>query len=53
MTPTDIGIICVSKNNAQTVTDMMVENGIKGIWNFVPVDLEVPERNNFGKCQFK
>jgi len=43
VTPTDIGIICVSKNNAQTVTDMMVENGIKGIWNFVPVDLEVPE----------
>ena len=43
VTPTDIGIICISKNNAQTVTDMMVKNGIKGIWNFVPVDLEVPE----------
>ncbi|HEY8803932.1 MAG TPA: redox-sensing transcriptional repressor Rex [Clostridium sp.] len=43
VTPTDIGIICVSKNNAQTVTDMMVENGVKGIWNFAPVDLKVPE----------
>jgi len=42
-TPTDIGIVCVPKNNAQIVTDMMVENGIKGIWNFTSVDLEVPE----------
>ena len=42
-TPIDIGVICVSKNNAQTVGDMMVANGVKGIWNFAPVDLEVPE----------
>ncbi|GCD08657.1 redox-sensing transcriptional repressor Rex [Clostridium tagluense] len=42
-TPIDIGVICVSKNNAQTVADMMVTNGVKGIWNFAPVDLEVPE----------
>ena len=39
----DIGVICVSKNNAQIVSDMMVQNGVKGIWNFAPVDLEVPE----------
>ena len=43
MTPVDIGVICVSKNSAQTVTDMMVENGVKGIWNFAPIDLEVPK----------
>ncbi|MBZ9633268.1 redox-sensing transcriptional repressor Rex [Clostridium sp. FP1] len=42
-TPIDIGVICVSKNNAQTVADMMVTNGVKGIWNFAPVDLDVPE----------
>jgi len=42
ITPIDIGVICVSKNNAQTVTDMMVKNGVKGIWNFAPIDLEVP-----------
>ncbi|MBU3143035.1 redox-sensing transcriptional repressor Rex [Clostridium sp. CF012] len=42
-TPVDIGVICVSKNNAQTVADMLVTNGVKGIWNFAPVDLEVPE----------
>ena len=43
VTPIDIGVICVSKNSAQTVTDMMVANGVKGIWNFAPVDLQVPE----------
>ncbi|MBZ9685167.1 redox-sensing transcriptional repressor Rex [Clostridium estertheticum] len=42
-TPIDIGVICVSKNNAQVVADMMVTNGVKGIWNFAPVDLEVSE----------
>jgi len=43
VTPIDIGVICVSKNSAQIVSDMMVANGVKGIWNFAPVDLEVPE----------
>lgn len=42
-TPVDIGVICVSENSAQIVSDMMVKNGVKGIWNFAPVDLEVPE----------
>jgi len=42
-TPIDIGVICVQKNSAQIVSDMMVANGVKGIWNFAPVDLEVPE----------
>ena len=42
-TPMDIGVVCVSKNNAQAVADVMVKNGIKGIWNFAPVDLELPE----------
>ncbi|MBU3160479.1 redox-sensing transcriptional repressor Rex [Clostridium frigoris] len=41
--PTDIGIICISKNYAQTVTDMMVENGVKCICNITPVDLNVPK----------
>jgi redox-sensing transcriptional repressor len=43
VTPIDVGVICISKNNAQTVTDIMVENGVKGIWNFAPLDLDVPE----------
>lgn len=41
--PIDIGIICVPRINAQKVCDIMVENGVSGIWNFAPVDLAVPE----------
>lgn len=42
----DIGIICVPKINAQRVCDELVAGGIKGIWNFAPVDLIVPEDVN-------
>ena len=42
-TPVDIGVIAVSKNNAQAVSEVIVANGVKGIWNFAPVDLNVPE----------
>lgn len=38
----DIGIICTSKENAQEVADRMCFAGVKGIWNFAPIDLEVP-----------
>lgn len=40
----DIGIICVSKSSAQKVCNILVENGIRGIWNFAPIDLEVPDK---------
>jgi len=39
----DIGVICVPRGNAQRVCDEMVSNGVKGIWNFAPIDLSVPE----------
>lgn len=39
----DIGIICVPRVNAQKVADMLINNGVKGIWNFAPVDLAVSE----------
>lgn len=39
----DIGVICVPKNNAQKVCDRLVSGGVKGIWNFAPVDLDAPE----------
>ncbi|MDP4178976.1 MAG: redox-sensing transcriptional repressor Rex [Bacillota bacterium] len=39
----DIGIICVPRVNAQKVCDSLVKSGIKGIWNFAPVDLVVPD----------
>ncbi len=37
----DIGIITVPKANAQKTADMLVSLGVKGIWNFAPVDVEV------------
>ncbi len=39
----DIGIICVPSSQAQTVADTMVATGVRGIWNFAPMDLKVPE----------
>ncbi len=39
----DIGIICVNRENAQNVADKLVSGGVKGIWNFAPIDLVVPE----------
>lgn len=39
----DIGIICVPRLNAQKVCDILIDEGVKGIWNFAPVDLSVPE----------
>ena len=38
----DIGIICVDRENAQGVADKLVAGGVKGIWNFAPLDLDIP-----------
>lgn len=38
----DMGVICVPRINAQKVCDILVANNVKGIWNFAPVDLDVP-----------
>ncbi|MDR1571494.1 MAG: redox-sensing transcriptional repressor Rex [Clostridiales Family XIII bacterium] len=38
----DIGIITVNAN-AQEVAERLVEGGVGGIWNFAPVDIEVPD----------
>lgn len=39
----DIGIITTPKASAQQLTDEYVSAGIKGIWNFAPIDLDAPE----------
>ena len=39
----DIAIMCSPKKGSQELADRLVNAGIKGIWNFVPVDLDVPE----------
>lgn len=38
-----IGIITVPAESAQSVADAMAAGGIRGIWNFSPKTLEVPE----------
>ena len=38
-----IGIITVPAAQAQAVADLMVEGGIRAIWNFAPVRLRTPE----------
>ena len=40
---TDIGIICTGKEVAQEVADRLCFAGVRGIWNFAPVDIEVPD----------
>lgn len=37
-----IGIITTPAKNAQEIAELMVDAGIKGIWNFAPVHLNVP-----------
>ena len=38
-----IGIITVGVRSAQGVADLMVAGGIRAIWNFAPMRLEVPD----------
>ena len=38
-----IGIITVPEDSAQPVCDLLVENGILGIWNFAPTHIKAPE----------
>ena len=40
----DIGIITTNKDNAQAVADKLVKGGVKGIWNFAPADLILPNK---------
>ena len=38
-----IAIMTLPKENAQEICDRLVKSGIRGIWNFSPVTLKVPE----------
>ncbi len=38
-----IGIITVPADNAQKACNILIESGIKAIWNFAPIRLKVPE----------
>ena len=39
----NIGILCVRKHCVQEMTDILVDAGIKGIWNFSATDINVPD----------
>lgn len=39
----DIAVLTLPKNNATKISPILVENGIKGIWNFSHVDLNTPD----------
>ncbi|WP_434511571.1 redox-sensing transcriptional repressor Rex [Desulfitobacterium sp. AusDCA] len=39
----NIGIIAVPKEAAQSVCEKMIDSGIRAIWNFAPVHLNVPD----------
>lgn len=38
-----IGIIAVPAAFAQSVADQLVDAGVKGIWNFAPIKMKVPD----------
>lgn len=37
----DIGIVCTNRDSAQEVVDKLCDGGVKGIWNFAPMDLQL------------
>lgn len=39
----EIGIICVPLEKAQETADRLIAGGVKGIWNFAPFDIRVPD----------
>ncbi len=40
----DIGIICTTKEVAQEVADKLCFAGVRGLWNFAPIDIETPSQ---------
>ncbi|MCS7201551.1 MAG: redox-sensing transcriptional repressor Rex [Dictyoglomus sp.] len=38
----EIGVICVPKESAQKVAELLVNSGVKAIWNFAPTFIKVP-----------
>lgn len=41
--PVDIAVLAVPANCAQETAEKLVAGGVRGIWNFAPVDLTLPE----------
>ena len=39
----DIAVLCVPKEEAVSMAKRITDNGIQAIWNFAPVDMDLPE----------
>ena len=39
----EIAILTLPKNKAKDMADILIDNGIKAIWNFAHIDLDAPE----------
>ena len=39
----EIAILTLPKNRAKEMADILIENGVKAIWNFAHVDLDTPD----------
>lgn len=39
-----IAVICTPKEHAQSIADKLSKTNIEGIWNFAPIDLNIPSR---------
>ncbi len=48
----DLGIIAVPAENAQEVTDKLTGAGVKGILNFAPIKIEVPDGVMYSDMDF-
>jgi redox-sensing transcriptional repressor len=38
-----IGVLCTPKAYSQDAADILIEGGVRAIWNFAPTDLRVPD----------
>lgn len=39
----DIAVLAIPKTNATKISSILVDNGVKGIWNFSHIDLDTPD----------
>lgn len=46
----DIAALTIPKDKAVEVADMLVENGVRAIWNFAHIDLNLPDQCDCREC---
>lgn len=39
----DIAVMAIPKTNATKISPILIDNGVKGIWNFSHIDLHTPD----------